>query len=419
MDSKLGIYLKEWLVNLGLSEDVSILINTLIFLIAIILLAFLVDIVTKKIIISLIGRLVRKTKTKWDDIFFERKVFNRLAHIAPALIIFYTIGYAFIDFHPNYTSIVQGGAKIYMLLIGLLVTDSFINALHQIYCTLPISKNRPIKGYVQGVKIIIYFLGIILILSILINKSPKVLLTGVGALAAVLLFVFKDTILGLVASIQLSANDMVKSGDWIEMPNYNADGTVTEISLHTVKVQNWDKTISTIPTYALVSEAFNNWRGMEESGGRRIKRSINIDMKSIKFCTKEMIEKYKKIHVLKDYIKKKEVELSEYNKENKIDESILVNGRRLTNIGTFRKYVEEYLKKHPKIHNDMTFLIRHLQSTEKGLPIEIYVFSNDQVWANYEAIQADIFDHILSVIPEFELNVFQNPTGEDFQKLRP
>jgi miniconductance mechanosensitive channel len=236
-------------------------------------------------------------------------------------------------------------------------------------------------------------------------------------MAAVLILVFRDTILGFVASIQLSANNMVKPGDWIEMPSHNADGTVLDISLNTVKVQNWDKTIATVPTYALVSESFRNWKGMEESGGRRIKRSINIDMNSVCFVDDKMAERFKKIQVLKDYVVNREEEIKKYNEENKIDGSVVVNGRRMTNLGTFRKYVEEYLLQHPKIHNDMTFLVRQLQPDERGLPIEIYVFSNDQAWANYEAIQADIFDHILAVIPQFDLRVFQSPSGRDFQNL--
>jgi miniconductance mechanosensitive channel len=220
-----------------------------------------------------------------------------------------------------------------------------------------------------------------------------------------------------VASIQLSANKMVTVGDWISMPKYSADGTVLDISINTVKVQNWDKTIATIPTYALVSESFNNWKGMEESGGRRIKRSINIDMKSVGFLTGEQIEKLRKFYLLRDYINEKEKDIEQYNKSLKLEDSEVTNGRKMTNLGTFRKYLENYLHQHPKIHQDMTFLVRHLQPTEKGLPIEIYVFSNDQAWANYEAIQADIFDHILAIIPEFGLRVFQNPSGDDFRQL--
>jgi miniconductance mechanosensitive channel len=242
-------------------------------------------------------------------------------------------------------------------------------------------------------------------------------LGGLGAMAAVLMFVFKDTILGFVAGIQLSANNMVRIGDWIEMPGKNADGTVIEITLNTVKVQNWDKTIAQFPTYALVSESFINWRGMEESEGRRIKRSVYIDLKSVKFCTPEMLEKFRKVQILHEYIDNKEIELKVYNDTHGIDNSILMNGRRQTNLGVFRHYVTEYLKKHPKIHNEMTFLVRHLQPTERGIPIEIFVFSREKSWPVYESIQADIFDHILAVVPEFGLRVFQNPTGDDFRMI--
>jgi miniconductance mechanosensitive channel len=298
-----------------------------------------------------------------------------------------------------------------------MVIDAVINAFHEIYHRLPISKGRNIKGFVQVVKIIFYFAGIILIISIFSGAAPKVLLGGLGAMAAVLILVFKDTILGFVASIQLSANKMVNVGDWISMPKYDADGDVIDISLTTVKVQNWDKTIATVPTYALVSQSFNNWKGMEDSGGRRIKRSINIDMSSVGFLDEAQIEKFRKFHLLNQYITKMNKEISDYNKSLKLDDSIVTNGRRLTNLGTFRVYLENYLHSHPKINQDMTFLVRHLQPTEKGIPMEIYVFSKDQAWANYEAIQADIFDHILAIMPEFGLRVFQNPTGSDFQSL--
>jgi len=408
--------LNNFFINLNLTENLTILITTVILATVVTGLAILADIISKRIIVLGIQQIVKRTKTTRDDILVKRKVFTRLSHIVPALIIFYTADFIFSNY-PTFIEILKAAMNIYIVVIFLLVIDSLINALHEIYHTLPVSMNRPIKGYVQVVKIFFYFIAIILILSILLGQSPKGLLAGLGALAAVLLLVFKDTILGFVASIQLSANKMVAPGDWIEMPDHNADGTVLEISLNTVKVQNWDKTIITIPTYSLVSESFSNWRGMEESGGRRIKRSINIDMKSVSFCDENMLKKFNKIHLLKDYIAEKKKEIELYNKKNEIDDSVLVNGRRMTNLGTFRRYMEEYLKNHPKIHQNMTFLVRHLQPTEKGIPIEIYVFSNDQKWANYEAIQADIFDHILAVIPEFGLKVFQNPTGDDFQKL--
>lgn len=408
--------LEQSFINLGLSDNLSVLLRTIIVVLIVLFLSILADIVSKRLLVSGIRQIIRRTQTDRDDILLRRKVFNRLSHLVPAIILFYTADFAFGDY-PVFANLVKGAAQIYIVIVCVLALDSFLNALHEIYLTIPISKTRPIKGYLQVVKIFIYFIGVILILSILLGQSPTKLLAGLGALAAVLMLVFKDTILGFVASIQLSANNMVKPGDWIEMPGHGADGTVLEITLNTVKVQNWDKTIVTVPTYTLVAESFTNWKGMEESGGRRIKRSINIDMKSVMFLDQELIDKFRKIHYLKKYIDKKQEEIDKFNRENNIDPSVKVNGRHMTNLGTFRKYIEEYLKNHPKIHNDMTFLVRHLQPTERGLPIEIYVFSNDQRWANYEAIQADIFDHILAVIPEFGLRVFQNPTGDDFQKL--
>lgn len=279
------------------------------------------------------------------------------------------------------------------------------------------SKNRSIKGYVQVVKIFLYILGTGIFVSILFQKDLTTFFAGLGAMAAVLMLIFKDSILGLVAGVQLSANDMVRLGDWVQMDSRKADGAVIDISLNTVKIQNWDKTISTIPTYALVSESFTNWRGMEESGGRRIKRSVNIDMSSIHFLSKKEIDKLKKIQIIKEYLEQKELEVEMYNTEQGIDGSVPVNGRQLTNLGTFRKYVEEFLKRHPKISKDMTFLVRHLQPAEKGIPIEIYVFCNDTRWAYYEGVQADIFDHILAIIPHFGLRIFQNPTGEDIGRL--
>jgi miniconductance mechanosensitive channel len=307
--------------------------------------------------------------------------------------------------------------KIYFTAIIVFVSNSVLNAGFEIYNTTPYAHHRPIKGYIQLLKILVYFMAGIMIIAILLNRNPTVLLTGLGAIAAVLILVFKDTILGFVASIQLSANDMVKIGDWVEMRSHNADGTVIDITLNTVKVQNWDKTISTIPTYALVSESFNNWKGMEESGGRRIKRYIPIDTSSIKFCDQEMLKRFEKFDLIRGYVIEKEKELKEYNAGKKISEEDYISGRHQTNIGIFRKYLEVYLHQHPMINQDMTFLIRQLQPTEKGLPVEIYVFCKDQRWANYESIQADIFDHIFAVIPEFDLKVFQEPTGADFSKL--
>lgn len=348
--------------------------------------------------------------------FLRKKVFNRLARLAPAMVIylFISIPLAGYDFA---ISLISGVALIYMIAMTILSLDAFLNASLDIYNTYEVSKRIPIKGFIQVFKIIIYFICSIFIISILVNKTPVYLFSSLGALTAVLMFIFKDAILGFVAGIQLSANQMVANGDWISMPKYGADGDIVEIALTTVKVQNWDKTITTIPTYALITESFKNWRGMSESGGRRIKRSIRIDLNTIQFCTEEMLNRFGKIQYISRYIEKMKKELQVYNQQELVDESNLVNGRRMTNIGTFRAYVEAYLSNQPMINQEMTFLVRQLAPTEHGLPIEIYVFSKDQAWANYESIQANIFDHILAVVPEFDLQVYQAPSGRDFNKL--
>jgi len=410
MKELLGAHLKDWLINLGIAENFAIILQSTIAVVVVLILAWLSDIISRKVLITVITKLVRKTKTHWDDILLERKVFNKISHFAPAIIINISAG---MISHEATGNIIQNVTQIYMIILTVMLIDSFFSAANDIYNTLPVSKTRPIKGYIQIVKIFFYVMGCVSIISILIGKTPIYILGTMGAFAAVLILVFKDTILGFVASIQLSANKMVSIGDWISMPSKSTDGTVIDISLNTVKVQNWDKTISTIPTYALVSESFNNWKGMEESGGRRIKRHLNIDVKSIHFLSDQEIEDAEKVKLISKYIQEKKQEIKKANPENEIP----VNQKRLTNIGTFRKYIEAYLEVHPKIHNDMTFLVRQLQPSEKGLPIEIYVFSNDQEWANYEAIQADIFDHIFAIVPEFNLRIFQNPTGDDFRKL--
>lgn len=410
MKELLGVQLKNYLITAGISEYWSIIFQSAIASIIVLLAAWLSDLIAKKVLITIITNLVRKTKTRWDDILLERKVFNKIAHFAPASIIYFSAG--MMDYEAL-QQFVQNGAYVYMVILSILLIDTFLSAGNDIYNTLPVSKTRPIKGYLQIIKIFFYALGIISILALFFHQDPFKIIAGMGAFAAVILLIFKDTILGFVASIQLSANKMVNIGDWISMPSKGADGTVIDISLNTVKVQNWDKTISTIPTYSLVSESFNNWKGMEESGGRRIKRHVNIDVKSIHFLSEEEIKKFEQIRLLKDYMAEKKEEIQLNNPEGEIS----VNQRRLTNVGTFRKYVEAYLHENPKINREMTFLVRQLQASEKGLPLEIYVFSNDQEWANYEAIQADIFDHIFAIAPEFNLKIFQNPTGDDFKKL--
>ena len=306
---------------------------------------------------------------------------------------------------------------IYMIVMAMLIVSAFLKSLNEIYMSMPSSKDRPIRGFLQIINIFNYSIGSILILSIILDKDPSYFLTGLGAIAAVLLLVFKDTLLGLVAGIQLSANDMVKLGDWVVMPSKNADGVVTEITLHTVKVQNWDKTISMIPSYAMVSESFINYRGMEESKARRIKRSLFIDINSVRFLTLEEIEELKKVRLIHDYLEQKLNEVEVYNKAFEFDKDKPINGRWLTNLGTFRMYAFEYIKSMGFIRKDMSMMVRQLAPTEYGVPLEVYAFSSIIEWEDFEKIQADIFDHLMAVIPIFNLCIYQNPTGNDFSKI--
>ncbi len=409
--------LEQWLLQLGMSANMAQFSKIVISLVVVVILAMIAKLLVQDILLSIVTKISMKTKNVWDDYLVERKVFHKLSRIAPALVVIYTIEIALSDYSLRFSEMVEKICVLYIVFVLLLVLMALLDALHDMYLTTETAKTRPIKGYVQLVKIVVAVLGTVVLVSIMIEKNPLNLLVGMGASAALLMLVFKDTILGLVASVQVSANNMVKPGDWIQMPGRNADGTVLEISLNTVKVQNWDRTISTIPTYALVSESFTNWKGMQESDGRRIKRSLYIDVHSVKFCSPELIEKLKKIHYLKEYIEQRSLEIEEYNKTMNVDTTMPVNGRHMTNLGVFRKYIEYYLINHPKINNQATQIVRQLQPTEKGLPLEVYCFSYEKSWEIYESIQSDLFDHILAVVPQFELRLFQNPSGDDFQKL--
>lgn len=404
------------LTSQSASGHATVIMAQIIGIVLVGLLAWVANWVTKKIILRGVHHTAKRTRTQWDDHFVKQKVFTRLSHLAPSTVIYLLAPLASMG-HTSLCAGLRMGAFIYMVLVGWFVVDAFFNALTSIYNTFEFSKRIPVRSFVQVAKILLALTSVIVVLSILLKKDPSRLLTGMGAMTAILLLIFKDSILGLVAGIQLSSNNMVHLGDWIEMAKYGADGDVIDISLTTIKVQNWDKTVSTIPAYALISDSFKNWRGMSESGGRRIKRNITIDMNTIRFCDEAMLEKYRKFQHIKEYIDEKQEELATWNADQQVDPSELVNGRRLTNIGTFRAYLVAYLKHHPKIHKEMTFLVRHLEPTAQGLPIQVYVFSSDKVWANYEAIQADIFDHILAVLPEFGLRVYQQPSGVDVQML--
>ncbi len=407
MESKILLALKDYLVQLGVSVSyVDILIAGITF-VAIMLTAWLADMITKKTLLSIISKIAAKSKTIWDDILVEKKFFHRLAHFIPILVVYHMSGEALKGLE-TVRHIVQTATLAYAVFMGMRVFDAFMSSAQEIYNTLPNARNRSIKGYVQVAKIIVYFIGSIAILAIILNKSMVGFFTGLGAMAAVLTLVFKDAILGFVGGVQLTANDIVRIGDWIEMPSRNIDGTVTDISLTTVKVQNADMTITNIPTYSLVTDSFYNWRGVDDSGGRRIKRSIFIDMKSVKFVEPGQLDKFRQVELLDKFITRK----MEEAKENPLG-----NARGMTNIGLFRKYMEAYLQSHPLIRQDMTLVVRQLQPSENGLPIEIYVFTKETKMKAYEEIQSEIFDHILAILPEFGLRVFQNPTGEDFHKL--
>ena len=392
------------------------LIATLVGIALLIIVALIADLVAKRQLLRLLRGLARRTRSTWDDALIDQQVFRRFAKMVPAVIVMF--GAQWVPGIPDgMLQVIENIALAYMALMIMLAVGALMNAANDIYEQYPIAKDRPIKGYLQVTKIILYCIGAILVVAALLDRSPLLLLSGFGAMTAVLMLVFRDTILSLVASIQLIGNDMVRVGDWIEMPECNADGDVIDVALHTVKVQNWDKTITTIPTHKLITASFRNWRGMSESGGRRIKRSLLLDQNSIRFLTDEETAKFNRFALLKNYIETKQQELSTVNAALNSGEATNVNQRRLTNIGTFRAYIVNYLRNRSDINESMTFLVRQLPPGADGLPIEIYIFTKTTAWVAYESIQADIFDHLLAIIPEFGLRVYQKPSGMDVRAL--
>ena len=383
---------------------------------ALLLASVIINLVAKHLLVSAVRAFARLSRTRWDDALVAHNVFGRLVQVVPALIVF--VGVPLVpDLPEGGVQVIRNVAMGYMVLMLTLAVTAMLSAANTIYSAMPVAKERPLKGFVQLVQIIVWVLGGVMIISTVLDRSPLLLLSGFGAMTAILLLVFKDTILSLVASVQLTAQDMVRVGDWIEMPQFGADGDVVDVQLHTVKVQNWDKTITTIPTHRLITDSFKNWRGMSQAGARRIKRAIYIDVSTIRMQTVEEVDHFTRFALLKDYIKNKEQELSDYNAglPTEVDEE--VNRRRLTNVGTFRAYVYNYLKHHPKIHKGMTLIVRQLGPGPEGLPLEIYCFTNTTEWVAYEDIQSDIFDHLLAIVPEFGLRLYQKPAGSDFANL--
>ncbi|MBB4824912.1 miniconductance mechanosensitive channel [Sporosarcina luteola] len=403
------LFIRNRLENYGVDPTWVGPLAAVILILFIALLCIIANLISKQVVIRMITHFVRKNKYRWDNVLLERKVFHKLSHFVPAIIVYY-----FAAAFPAYQQkAIETLALTYMMIVAFSVTNRLLSVFNDIYQTYEISKTKPIKGYIQITKIMVIIVGTILVIANLMGESPVILLSGIGALSAVFMLVFKDSLLGLVAGVQLSATDMVRVGDWIEMPKYGANGDVIDISLNTVMVRNFDRTVTMIPSYALISDSFINWRGMQESGGRRLKRALYIDVSSIMFCTEEMIEHYKGIHILKDYLVHREREIEDYNRE--IDRSNRVNGRALTNIGVFREYIHQYLLRHPGIHQEMTLMVRQLAPGENGLPIEIYAFTNTVQWTIYETVQADIFDHLFAIAGEFGLRIFQNPAGSDLK----
>ena len=382
----------------------------------ILVLAWLMNHLAKGFILRFLRFCIKNSKTQWDDKLVQRNLFHRLSHLAPIIVISFFLPQIWVG-HPTAEGLIDAFSQIYTMLVVLLVVQALLDAFHDVYRTFEWSKQVPIYSFIQAIKLIVYMVGGVFIVAKLMGKDPSVIFGSLGALTAVLMLVFKDSILGFAAGIHLTTNKMLSLGDWLEMPKYGADGDVIEIGLTTVKVQNFDKTITTIPTYTLISDAFKNWRGMSESPGRRIKRSILIDLNSIRFCDEALLESLASIQAISGYIREKQKEVQAFNQQLDTGGSDHpANGRRLTNIGTFRAYLVAFLRQHPLINQEMTLLVRQLEPTPRGLPLQIYVFSSDKRWVEYEGIVSDLFDHILSVMKEFDLRAYQEPSGLDFRQ---
>ena len=369
--------------------------------------------VCSRIVVQLLARMARASPSRWDDALVEHRVPQRLARIIPALVLL--SGMDYLEGIPDFARVVvRNVALAWIAIAATLVVGGVLDALNTLYERhAGGARERPIKGYLQLLKIVFWIVAVILVVAALVNRSPLVLLTGLGAMTAVLLLVFKDTLLSLVASLQIASNDMLRVGDWIEMPSQGADGDVIDISLHTVKVQNWDKTISTVPTHRLISESFRNWRGMTEAGGRRIKRALLLDQTSVRFLDRDERQQLRRIALIDEYLDQQREELEDYNATLEAAGKDPVNNRRATNLGTFRAYVTAYLRSHPGVHQDMTLMVRQLEPTPQGLPLQVYCFSSDVGWIAYENLAGDIFDHLLAVLPEFGLRIYQQPGSGD------
>jgi miniconductance mechanosensitive channel len=400
--------------HLGLSGSAAGLAARTGSILLILLVALLATWAVRRLLVRLIHHILRRNRFHWDDALVSNHVFTRLSWLVPALILHFSQNLLAPPGSPA-AEIIRRLISAGFVLITAWVATGILAAINDIYRSLHGNSGKTIRGYIDAARIIVLILGLIFLIAILADRSPWGLLSLMGGLTAMTMLVFRDTILGFIAAVKLTSTDMVRVGDWIEMPAYNADGEVIEISIHAVRVRNWDKTITTIPTYGLISKSFKNWRGMSESGGRRIKRALYLDMTSIRFLGDEELEELARVELLTDYIRTRQEEIIRYNQQHHVDTTIPVNGRRQTNVGIFRAYVVQYLKHNPHIHQNMTFLVRQLEPGPTGMPLQIYVFSRDQAWARYEAIQADIFDHLIAALPQFDLRIYQQPSSHDLK----
>lgn len=410
-------FLEDWLLSIfDINQNQAQLLKMAILIVVTGLVAILLWKIAQLVINKFIRRVERRTSAQWSNVLLQG-AFAKLPLIIPAIYVTGALPLIFSDY-PTWIPTIETLTSVYITLVVIRIISSAISASNVYYSTSTRYKDRPIASFTQLAKIVVWVIGVIFMLSILIDSNPLALFGALGAVSAVILLIFKDTLLGFIASIQLTINDMVRIGDWVSVPKYGADGDVIGIYLTTIKVSNWDKTISTVPTYSFVSDSFKNWRGMQESGGRRIKRSINFKISSVRFCDDEMLARYAKIELIREYIEKRTVEITTYNSERNVNtEMSIVNGRRMTNIGIFRVYILNVLKKNPNINHEMTHMVRQLEPSETGVPLEIYCFSRIKTWIEYEGIQSDIFDHIMATAKYFDLEIFENPSSSDLKRL--
>jgi miniconductance mechanosensitive channel len=412
--NELNQIIYKFLVKSGVSGDVAQYLKAALLLLALLILIFLIDFFIRKLLLQAFTQFANRSKTNFDNLLVENKVPRNIAHIIPFLIALEFIPDIFEDFN-DFEIVMEKGLQAFSILLTLWIVRSILSTIKDFLKTQPKFKDKPIDSYIQVFMIFAWVVGFLSAIAIVTGIPFIKFLTGMGAISAVVILVFKDTILGFVASIQVSINDMVHIGDWITFEKYGADGGVIEINLATVKVQNFDNTITTIPTYALISDSFKNWRGMSNSDGRRIKRALYIKQDGIKYLTNNEVEKLKKIQIITKYLENRQKDIVEHNTINNIDKTLLLNGRNLTNIGVFRKYMDTYLKNHSAINKDMMIMVRQLAPTTQGIPLEIYAFSSDKRWENYEYIISDIFDHMMAALPYFDLEIFELPSHSSFK----